>query len=96
MCVPAGTDIEVTMTPADAAMDDADALRALEFGRAPQDTTGMTPETHWQAMMCTKCALAGEVPPDHFPQTPGLWGQPCPRCNEDAVWVTEIRAREEG
>lgn len=69
-------------------------LRALELGRVPQDTSDMTPETHEQAMVCTACALAGFVPSEHFPQTPGLWDQPCPQCNENAVWVTEVRPRE--
>lgn len=54
----------------------------------------MTADTHEQAMGCTKCFLAGFTPPEHFPQTPGLWDRPCPKCGEYAVWVTEPREIE--
>ncbi len=54
----------------------------------------MTPETHEQAMCCTTCALAGYTPASHFPQEPGLWDQPCPRCGALTVWVTEPREKE--
>ena len=74
-------------------MDKSEILQALEFGRTPQDTTSMTSDTHEQAMACTSCFLSGYVPPEHFPQTPGLWDRPCPRCSELAVWVTEVRER---
>lgn len=55
----------------------------------------VTAETHEQAMACTNCALAGWTPPEHFPQEPGLWDCPCPRCGVMAVWVTEPRLKEE-
>ncbi len=54
----------------------------------------MTSETHEQAMACLSCALAGMTPPEHFPQTPGLWDQPCPRCDQMRVWVAEPREKE--
>ncbi len=51
----------------------------------------MTALTHEQAMCCFNCALAGFVPPEHFPQVSGLWDRPCPQCGVNAVWVTEPR-----
>lgn len=50
--------------------------------------------THGQAMACLNCGLAGETPKDHFPQEPGLWDRPCPKCGHTEVWVTEIRERD--
>jgi hypothetical protein len=52
----------------------------------------MTPQTHEQAMACLSCGLSGYVPDEHFPQEPGLWDRPCPRCDAMLVWVTEVRA----
>lgn len=43
-----------------------------------------------QSMACLGCALAGTVPPSHFPLPSGLWDQPCPRCGAEMVWVTEV------
>ena len=74
-------------------MDRTEALQVLEIGREPQDTSEMSPATHEQMMACTKCFLAGCVPDEHFPQTPGLWDRPCPKCGENAVWVTAVRTR---
>lgn len=54
----------------------------------------MSAETHEQAMACTACGLAGWTPDNFFPQEPGLWDSPCPRCGEVAVWVTEPRTKE--
>ena len=54
----------------------------------------LSAETHEQAMACLECALAGFTPADHFPQEPGLWDRPCPRCGAMAVWVTEPRLKE--
>lgn len=51
--------------------------------------------THEQAMACMGCALAGFTPEAFFPQEPGLWERPCPRCGEFTVWVTEVRSRED-
>lgn len=65
------------------------ALAALDaLAPAGPLDPAITHETHMQAMACTSCMLAGETPPDHFPQVPGLWPNPCPRCGEHAVWVT--------
>jgi hypothetical protein len=62
---------------------------------SPREIAGdVTRETHEQAMLCTSCGLAGMTPPDHFPQTPGLWDRPCPKCGYDSVWVTEPRLKE--
>jgi predicted RNA-binding Zn-ribbon protein involved in translation (DUF1610 family) len=54
----------------------------------------MTAETHEQAMGCLSCGLAGMTPDEHFPQSPGLWDQPCPQCGEHMVWVAEPREKE--
>ncbi len=51
----------------------------------------MTSETHEQAMACMSCGLAGIVPPSHFPLEPGLWENPCPQCEAETVWITDIR-----
>lgn len=66
------------------------AIDALAPVMADEDATF---ETHMQAMACTSCFLAGETPPEHFPQRPGLWEHPCPKCGENAVWVTPPRPR---
>jgi Zn finger protein HypA/HybF involved in hydrogenase expression len=58
--------------------------------------SAMTFVTHEQAMACMTCALAGFTPESHFPQEPGLWDQPCPKCGAMTVWVTEPRPREPG
>jgi hypothetical protein len=42
-----------------------------------------------QAMACLACGLAGYTPAEHFPQEPGPWDRPCPRCGAFMVWVTE-------
>jgi hypothetical protein len=55
----------------------------------------MTSDTHVQSMACLSCGLAGLTPADHFPQDDGLWDQPCPRCEQMMVWVTEPIPREE-
>ena len=47
-----------------------------------------------QAMGCLSCGLAGFTPEAHFPQEPGLWDRPCPKCGEEAVWVTEVTERD--
>lgn len=52
-----------------------------------------TPQTHEQAMACTDCGLAGFVPDEHFPQQPGVWDRPCPKCS-GTVWVTAVRETE--
>ena len=49
--------------------------------------------THEQGMACLACELAGLTPAEHFPQEPGLWDRPCPRCGERQVWVTEPRLK---
>lgn len=49
--------------------------------------------THWQAMACLNCGLAGQTPESHFPLPPGLWAEPCPECGARAVWITETRTR---
>ena len=54
----------------------------------------ITTATHTQAMACLNCGLAGETPPDHFPQKAGHWDDPCPNCGERMVWVTEPIERE--
>lgn len=76
-------------------MNKKDALSALDIlapaGRLDPEATF---KTHWQAMACTSCMLAGGTPEDHFPQEPGLWPHPCPRCGEQAVWVTPLALRE--
>ena len=51
---------------------------------------------HEQVMACLSCLLAGFVPEPNFPQEPGLWEHPCPRCGASSVWVTEPRERKEG
>lgn len=53
----------------------------------------MTTDTHEQDMACLECGLAGLTPPDHFPQEPGVWDRPCPRCG-GTVWVGEPRKRD--
>lgn len=63
-------------------------IDALSPATVPQ---GVTHETHEQCMACVDCGLAGYVPPEHFPQVPGVWDQPCPKCG-GTVWVTEVRA----
>jgi hypothetical protein len=55
----------------------------------------ITPETHEQAMACLACGLAGWTPDEFFPQEPGPWDEPCPRCGANMVWVTEPRERED-
>jgi predicted RNA-binding Zn-ribbon protein involved in translation (DUF1610 family) len=55
--------------------------------------TLLSSETHEQAMACVTCGLAGMTPDDHFPQEPGLWDSPCPRCGAPTVWVTEPREK---
>ena len=57
--------------------------------------SAVTFDTHWQAMACLACALAGETPESHFPQEEGLWEHPCPACGETAVWVTPVARRGE-
>lgn len=47
-----------------------------------------------QAMACLSCGLAGMTPESHFPLPAGLWDQPCPKCGEQTVWITEVREKE--
>jgi hypothetical protein len=61
---------------------------------APAETpTGVSAVTHFQAMACLACGLAGACPPEHFPQRPGLWDLPCPQCGKFAVWVTQAQPK---
>lgn len=55
--------------------------------------TKITFQTHEQGMACLYCGLAGLTPSTHFPLPTGLWDQPCPLCDSEAVWVTEPRAK---
>jgi len=75
-------------------MNRTETLALLDM-LAPADEIdpSATVATHQQMMACTMCGLAGEVPPEHFPQVPGLWDRPCPRCTNRAVWVTQLRQR---
>lgn len=55
----------------------------------------MSSVTHEQAIACLTCGLAGNCPPNYFPQELGLWDRPCPQCGEMTVWVTEPREKDE-
>jgi hypothetical protein len=75
-------------------MDKVKALGLIDaLAPAPEMDADISPSTHEQAMACTACGLAGMTPDDHFPQRPGLWDRPCPKCGEQAVWVTPPREK---
>jgi hypothetical protein len=74
-------------------MNLTDTLRTIDILAPAEIGDDVSFETHEQAMLCVSCSLAGMTPTDHFPQAPGLWDRPCPRCGEESVWVTEPRLK---
>jgi len=74
-------------------MNHTEALMLLDMLYPTEIDADATFATHEQVMACTVCMLSGLVPDEHFPQTPGLWERPCPRCTNRAVWVTQTRPR---